>query len=121
MTGTEPDEPLSHPQVQALDVGRYVVGFVVSVAFMTASFLAVTHRVWGPSELYGVVSVLAGFAVLAQLLLWLRLDGSSAQKWFTIAFVLYIPLFILTVGLTSWMFATLYTRTMMPQIMPWPG
>lgn len=121
MTSPEPENPLSHPQVRALDTGRYIIGFVVSVALMTASFLAVTNRIWGPAELYGVLSVLAGFAVIAQLLLWLQLDGSSPQRWLTIAFVLYIPLFLLTVGLTSWMFATLYTRTMMPQIMPWPG
>jgi cytochrome o ubiquinol oxidase operon protein cyoD len=38
---------------------------------------------------------------------------SETQIWHTVALILFIPLFILTIGLTSWMFHGLYRRTML--------
>ncbi|AEK56838.1 hypothetical protein HF288_12815 [Acidithiobacillus caldus] len=42
----------------------------------------------------------------------LHMDLSHAQIWHTVAMVLFLPLFVVTIGLTAWMFHGLYERTM---------
>lgn len=112
------DEPLSHPEVRAIDSRHYLGGFVVTVILLTFSFLAVVRHVWSIPGLSIVIAATAGLAAIAQLVFVLQLTLALSQRWFTACFILYVPLYILTVGLTAWMFATLYTRTMMPQLMP---
>ncbi len=118
MKPTEPEHPLDHPQVRSFAPGRFLAAYGLAIVCVTLAYVWVRERVWPVHELYGAISVLAGLTILALLTLWLELDGSPAQRWPTVTFVLYIPLFLLTVGLTAWMFATLYTRTMMPRLMP---
>ena len=59
------------------------------------------------------VAILGGLALLAQAVLMFRLDLSSGQRWKTISLLLVVPLFVLSIGLTGWMFHTLYPRTML--------
>lgn len=117
MTPTEPHDPLSHPEVRILNPRLSIVGYVLSVIFIVLSYFSVTYRLGSVESLYGLISGFAALTVLTQLFFWLRL-GSAPHKWPTISLVLFLPFFILTIGLTTWMFATLYTRTMMPQLMP---
>jgi cytochrome o ubiquinol oxidase operon protein cyoD len=42
-----------------------------------------------------------------------RLDLSDAQRWKSATLLLVLPLFVLSIGLTGWMFHTLYPRTML--------
>ncbi len=112
------DEPLSHPEVRAIDTRHYLGGFAVTVILLTISFVAVVRHAWAMPGLSFVIAATGGLAAIAQLVLVLQLTPAPSQRWFTVCFILYVPLYILTIGLTAWMFATLYTRTMMPQLMP---
>lgn len=111
------EAPLSHPEVRAIDTRHYLGGFAVTVVLLTIAFLAVVRHAWAIPGLAIVIAAAGGLAAIGQLILVLQLTLAPSQRWFTACFILYIPLYILTIGLTAWMFATLYTRTMMPQLM----
>ena len=51
---------------------------------------------------------------MAQLVLLFHLDFSETQRWNSLTLMLNVPLLILSVGLTSWMFRELYTHVMSP-------
>ena len=107
--------PLDHPEVQLANGRAYLVGFIFSMLLMTAGlWLAVTH-ITAPFGTVLVTSLLAGVVVIIQGYFILHMDISHAQMWDTVAMVLFLPLFVVTIGLTAWMFHGLYQRTM---IMP---
>lgn len=111
------EHPLQHPEVQAANGRSYVFGFLVSIVLMTLSLGLVTDHTLSPLGLMIAVSAIALVAVTIQSVLLLHLDLSKTQIWNTVALVLMIPLFILTIALTIWMFQTLYERTMLPGMM----
>ena len=106
--------PLDHPEVQMASSSRYVVGFLVSAALMVLSFFIVRQRGLPALDIQVVIAVIAMAAVLIQSYLLFHLNFSETQRWHTAAFVLTIPLFILLVGLSMWMFHALAARTMIP-------
>ncbi len=112
------EEPLSHPEVRDLDVRLSVASFVATAALLTFSFMVVVRDAWSIPSLSIAIALMAGLAAAAQLIGALQLTLAPSRRWFTACFLLCIPLYMLTVGLTAWMFATLYTRTMMPHLMP---
>jgi len=60
-------------------------------------------------------------ALVSQAVLYYGLDISRSQIWKSVALMLTMPLFIITVGLTVWMFQSLDQRTMlMPQTLEQP-
>ncbi len=99
--------PLEHPEVQLARTGNYLVGFLLATLLMAASLLVVTHHLLPPEVREPVILVIALTAVVAQLRLLFRLDWSSTQRWHTVALVLIVPLFVMLIGLSLWMFHSL--------------
>jgi len=106
-----------HPEAQLANKG-YVVAYIVSMVLMGISFILVKDHMLSPIALAEAISVSAAVAVIVQGVFLLHMNLSETQIWHTFALVLFIPLFILAIGLTSWMFHGLYKRTM---IMPMQG
>ena len=113
-----PNNPIAHPEVQLANGRDYVIGYGISLVTMAVALVVVVQHAWGEYGLAVAVAVCAIIALLAQAVLWERLDFSRAQLWITISVLLFIPLYVLTIGLTAWMFASLYTRTFLPGVMP---
>ncbi|AIA56803.1 cytochrome o ubiquinol oxidase [Acidithiobacillus caldus] len=104
--------PLAHPEVQLANGRAYLLSFIFSALLMTVGlWLAVSHAM-SPFATVLSTSLLAGVAVITQGYLILHMDLSHAQIWHTVAMVLFLPLFVVTIGLTAWMFHGLYERTM---------
>ena len=114
MTG-HTQNPLDHPEVQLANGRAYLVGFIFSMLLMTVGLWVVVTHVMAPFGTVLVTSLLAGVVVIIQGYFILHMDISHAQMWHTVAMVLFLPLFVVTIGLTAWMFHGLYQRTM---IMP---
>ncbi|MDD2862758.1 MAG: hypothetical protein PHI71_17070 [Acidiphilium sp.] len=106
-------DPLDHPEVRHASPLAYVSGYLLSVIFMAIALLLTVRHTMHYLNFIIAVSILAGLALLAQALLMFRLDLSKSQQWKTFSLILVLPLFVLSVGLTGWMFHTLYPRTMM--------
>lgn len=105
--------PLDHPEVRQASAWRYIAGFISSMVLMQAALL-VTMRQHQPYEEYALtIGGLALVSLMSQAALFFGLDISRAQIWKSISLVLTIPLFILSVGLTVWMFQSLAVRTML--------
>ena len=110
----EHSDPIAHPEVQLASAGRYTIGYVITLALMFVSSGLVMGRLLSPEELAAATGVIALAAVLAQFYFLFRLDLSETQIWHTVALLLTVPLFILAIGLTVWMFHTLALHTMFP-------
>ncbi len=106
------DNAWEHPEVQLAGNG-YVVAFVVGLVLMGLSLWIVRGHMFAPTGTAAAISALAAVAALVQCVLLLHMTVSRTQVWQTVALVLFIPLFALTIGLTSWMFHGLYRRTML--------
>lgn len=106
------DDPLQHPEVQVASGRGYLLTFLISTLLMGVSLLLVANHALAPFALMLVLSLCAGLAVIVQIYFLMHMDLSEAHIWNTVALVLTVPLFILAIGLTAWMFSTLYERTM---------
>jgi cytochrome o ubiquinol oxidase operon protein cyoD len=106
------DDPLQHPEVQVASGRGYLLTFLISTLLMGVSLLLVANHAMPPFGLMLVLSLCAGLAVIVQIYFLMHMDLSETHIWNTVALVLTIPLFILAIGLTAWMFSTLYERTM---------
>ncbi len=104
--------PLDHPEVQMAKAGNYMAGFMLATAMMGASLMLVTRHTLPPIAEKVTVSLIALAAVIAQLRLLFHLDWSPTQRWHTIALVLTVPLFVLLVGLSLWIFHSLDAHMM---------
>lgn len=109
-------DPLLHPEVKLASAGSYGLAYVLSVLLMAGALFIATHPALLSSALVGL-SVVAAVAVVIQLLLLFQLSFSETQMWTTISFILIVPLFVIAVGLTVWMFNSLDARTMMVGLM----
>lgn len=111
--------PLEHAEVRMGSAVRYITAFITTILLMFVAMLVAQHRVANPSMSYEtfviIVGVLLLVALILQALLYFGLDISQAQIWKSVSLMLTLPLFIITVGLTVWMFQSLDSRTM---IMP---
>lgn len=110
------ENPLDHPEVQLANGRAYLLAYVIAVALMALALVFVTHPGVVSSALVGL-AVVASIAVLSQILLLFRLDFSKTQIWATVSFLLVVPLFVIAVGLTMWMFNSLDARTMIAGLM----
>ena len=106
------DKAWQHPEVQ-LAGGGYIVAYLAGLALMGLSLWIVHEHALAPMDTGMAISLVAGLAALVQCILLLHLSISETQIWHTVTLILFIPLFILTIGLTSWMFHGLYRRTML--------
>ena len=106
------DNAWQHPEVQ-LAGGGYIVAYLAGLALMGLSLWIVREHTLAPMDIGIAISLVAGLAALVQCVLLLHLNISETQIWHTVALILFIPLFILAVGLSAWMFHGLYRRTML--------
>ncbi len=107
------DNPLEHPEVQLADGRGYLLVYLFSSALLGAATWLVAKQAMAPLGLFLLTTALAGVVVVAQGVFLLHMEFSETQRWHTVSLVLFIPLFILTIGLSSWMFHGLYRRTML--------
>ncbi len=99
--------PLEHPEVQQARAGKYLSGFLIATALMGASLLIATRHVLPAVGSEVAVAIIALVTVMAQLRLLFHLDWSATRRWHTLALVLTVPLFIMLIGLSLWMFHSL--------------
>jgi cytochrome o ubiquinol oxidase operon protein cyoD len=112
-------EPLTHLEVRQASTAGYAAGYAASVILMLAALLVTQqHELPYPVFLW-IVSSLVVIALVAQAALFFGLGLSPAQAWKSVSLILTVPLFVFTIGLSVWMFHSLYPRTM-PD-MPMPG
>ena len=110
--------PWEHPEVRLASETRYFIGYVASLALLGLSlFLVITHAATAVT-LLSVISFIAFVTIVVQLIFLFHLDFSETQRWNSLTLMLNVPLLILSVGLTSWMFRALYTHVMAPGMMP---
>ncbi|WP_298170198.1 hypothetical protein [Acidithiobacillus sp.] len=112
--------PLAHPEVQMANNRSYVTGFIVASLLMAAATVLVSGHLLPPFALLLAITGCAGLAIIAQVYFLLHMDLSEHSIWNTVALIMFIPLFVITIGLTWWMFSQLYLRTM-PMIPGMPG
>ena len=115
-----PLRPWEHPEIASSHRGQYLLGYVLSVVLMGVSLLLVVEHALSPWALLLAIAAIAAVTLVAQLRLLFHLDFSEHQRWNTATLLLNIPLLILSIGLTAWMFRTLYLRVMVPD-MPMAG
>ena len=109
-------DPLHHPEVQLASGWGYVAAFVLATGLMAGVLFIATH----PGLVHPAMAVAAGaaaVAVLVQLVFLFQLNFSRTQVWTTVSFLLIVPLFVIAVGLTMWMFHALDARTMLMGLM----
>jgi cytochrome o ubiquinol oxidase operon protein cyoD len=109
-------DPLIHPEVQQADISGYVAGYALTVALLGAALFVTQRHLLPPTPLLIAISALAVFLLLAQTALFFGLDFSRYHIWKTVSLVLTVPLFILSIGLTVWMFHSLDNLTMLPEM-----
>lgn len=113
--------PLRHPEVQQAGIIGYTTGFLATLALLGAALLMTELHVMPPTPLLGSISGLAILALLCQTFLSFGLDITRHNIWKSVSLVLTVPLFILTIGLTVWMFQQLDALTMIPGANIMPG
>ncbi len=119
---SEPESnPILHGEVQQASLIGYTVGFVATLILLGAALLLTEGHVMPPVYLLGSISGLALVALLCQTFLSFGLDITRHNIWKSVSLVLTIPLFILTIGLTVWMFQQLAINTMVPGANIMPG
>jgi cytochrome o ubiquinol oxidase subunit IV len=114
-------DPLQHPEVQQASVFGYTAGFLSTLALLGAALLLTESHLMVPVQLLGAISGLALIALLAQTFLSFGLDITRHNIWKSVSLILTVPLFILTIGLTVWMFQQLDALTMIPGANIMPG
>ncbi len=117
---TPDSNPLGHPEVQEAGILGYTAGFLATLVLLGVALLMTELHVMPPAPLLGSISGLAITALLCQTFLSFGLDITRHNIWKSVSLVLTVPLFILTIGLTVWMFQQLDMLTMIPgsNIMP---
>ena len=106
-------KPWEHPEIRLSSATKYFVGYVVTLALLGISLLLVQQHAMTAFNLLATISVLAFLTTVAKLVFLFHLDFSETQRWNTLTLMLNVPLLILSVGLTSWMFQVLFRRVMM--------
>ena len=115
--GVDNRNPWEHPEIRLASMAQYVIGYVLSLALLGGALILVMRHGETPVVLLGMVSVLCFLTVVTQLALLFHLDFSETQRWNTLTLMLNVPLLILSVGLTLWMFGQLYSHIMAPSLM----
>lgn len=110
---TDNSRPSRHPEIAYSNGRSYLIGYVLTLGLLGISLLLVQSHAMSAFNLMASISVLAFLTTMAKLIFLFHLDFSEAQRWNTLTLMLNVPLLILSIGLTAWMFQTLYDRVMM--------
>jgi cytochrome o ubiquinol oxidase operon protein cyoD len=111
-----PYDPLQHPEVQQAGTVGYVSGYVLTVVLLGVALLLSEQRGLPEIPLLVTISGLSIFLLVAQCFLFFGLDVSSHNIWKSVSLILTVPLFILSIGLTVWMFHALNGVMLMPEM-----
>ncbi len=96
---------------------RYISGFVLSLLFTAAAYLAVTQKVWGAGALVGVIIGLAIAQVLVQLYFFLHLGQETKPRWKLMVLISTIGILGILVFGSLWIMQNLNYNMMSPQEM----
>jgi len=118
---SQPIDPLAHPEVQQASLSGYIAGYAVTVIVLLVCLLLTLHHALPPMPLLATTSCLAIMVLIAQAFLFFGLDFSQIHIWKSVSVILTVPLFILSIGLSVWMFHALNGLMMMPQVPEMPG
>ena len=118
MTDTHHPEPnpLLHAEVQQAGSIGYISGYILTVALLGVALLLTQQKGLEPQALLITLSGLTVFLLIAQGLLFFGLDVTRYNIWKSVSLVLTVPLFILSIGLTVWMFHSLNHLMMLPEM-----
>ena len=105
--------PSEHPEIAYSNSRSYIVGYVLTLALLGLSLVLVQTHSMSAFNLMASISVLAFLTTVAKLIFLFHLNFSESQRWNTLTLMLNVPLLILSIGLTAWMFQKLYERVMM--------
>jgi cytochrome o ubiquinol oxidase subunit IV len=111
-------DPLDHAEVRQASTGGYAAGYGASIILMLAALLVTQQHVLPYAAFLWVVTSLVVIALVAQAALFYGLGLSPAQAWKSVSLILTLPLFVFVIGLSVWMFNSLYPRTMPDMITP---
>lgn len=121
ISSKDDENPIRHGEVQQAGVVGYTAAFLASLAMMLAGLLVIEFHAMPSRYLVGTIAGFAFIALLAQAFLSFGLDISYHNIWKSVSLVLTIPLFILTIGLSVWMFQQLANNVMVPGANILPG
>jgi cytochrome o ubiquinol oxidase operon protein cyoD len=113
---THDTDPLLHPEVQQASVKGYITGYGLTIIGLGICLLITKAGGIQPMLLLGLVSAIALFLLIAQAFLFFGLDFSQHNIWKSLSVILTVPLFVLSIGLTVWMFHELDSMTMLPEM-----
>ena len=105
-------QPWEHPEIKLGNSAQYIAGWFITVGLMGIALLMVTTHALAPTDLLASISIIAFVTMMAKLILQFHLDFSETQRWNSLTLILNVPLLILSVGLTWWMFQKLYDQVM---------
>jgi cytochrome o ubiquinol oxidase operon protein cyoD len=108
--------PLLHAEVQQAGSIGYISGYILTVALLGVALLLTQQKGLEPQALLITLSGLTVFLLIAQGLLFFGLDVTRYNIWKSVSLVLTVPLFILSIGLTVWMFHSLNHLMMLPEM-----
>jgi cytochrome o ubiquinol oxidase operon protein cyoD len=113
---TQQSDPLQHPEVQQASLRGYISGYGVTLGGLGICLLITNAHVLSPIALLSTISALALVLLIAQAFLFFGLDFSQHNIWKTFSVILTVPLFVLSIGLTVWMFHDWNGLTMLPEM-----
>jgi cytochrome o ubiquinol oxidase operon protein cyoD len=111
----EPD-PLRHAEVQQAGAIGYVSGTILTIGLLGVALLITEQKSMQPTPVLVTISGLSIFLLVAQAMLFFGLDVSRYNIWKSVSLILTVPLFILSIGLTVWMFHALGPVMAMPEM-----
>jgi cytochrome o ubiquinol oxidase subunit IV len=110
--GPRQQNPWEHPEIKLSSGPKYIIGFVLTLALLGLSLVLVQTHALSAFDLLATISFLAFLTTIAKLVFLFHLDFSETQRWNTVTLMLNVPLLILSIGLTAWMFRVLFERVM---------
>jgi cytochrome o ubiquinol oxidase operon protein cyoD len=113
---THQTDPLLHPEVQQASMRGYIAGYGVTLVGLLVCLLVTETHALPPLPLLSAISGIALVLLIAQAFLFFGLDFSRYHIWKSVSVILTVPLFVLSIGLTVWMFHELDGLTMLPEM-----
>ena len=107
-------DPLAHPEVRQASLPGYAAGWATSIVLMLAALIVTQQHAVPFLVFLWIIGSLGILVLFAQGALFFGLGLEPGQMWKSVSLVLTLPLFVLTVGLTVWMFHALGMRVMPP-------
>ncbi len=103
-----------HEEVQHLSYGKYLLGFVSSIALTVGAYLLATHSSADKNLLALVLGVLAIVQFIVQMLLFLHIGEERGPRWKFAAMLMMLIVVLILVFASIWIMNNLNYR-MTPQ------